>query len=76
MEERKRLRQQNIRDLAPARHGPGVARWALNMTALEHDFLVAANHELEQEDSRLQSIAWMRFIESRESDPFKVGTKV
>jgi hypothetical protein len=71
--QRNEIRQQQVRDLgAVNKGGPGAMRWALNMTAMEYDFLIAANPELEDP----KSPAWLRFIADDASKPFRIGTKV
>jgi hypothetical protein len=71
--QRNEIRQQSVRDLGVVnKGGPGAMRWALNMTELEYNFLVVANPELEDP----KSPAWMRFIRSDASKPFRIGTKV
>jgi len=70
---RNEIRQQQIRDLGQVnRGGAGAARWALNMTETEFNFLTAANPELADP----KSPDWMRFIKDDASKPFRVGTKV
>jgi len=72
-ERRKALRQQTLRDLGRVNAGgPGAMRLALNLTDLEHEYLIANNPQLADDDSG----EWLKFIRSSESDPFKVGTKV
>ena len=51
-------------------------RPALHLTDLEHAYLQRNNPELGQEDSRLRSAAWLKFITSHDSDPYKVQAHI
>ena len=68
---RAQVRRGVVRDL-----GHGTMRPALHLTDLEHAYLQRNNPELGQEDSRLRSAAWLKFITSHDSDPYKVQAHI
>ena len=56
--------------------GHGTMRPALHLTDKEQAYLVRMNPELGQEDARLRSAAWLQFIASSDSDPYKVQDRI
>jgi hypothetical protein len=67
VEYRQQIRRGEVRDLAV-----GTMRPALHLTTVEDLFLRGMNPELDQPDAQLRSKAWLQFIASSDSDPYKV----
>jgi hypothetical protein len=64
---RQQIRRGEVRDFAT-----GTMRPALHLTETEDLYLRKMNPELDQEDAQLRGRAWLAFIASSDSDPFKV----
>ena len=67
---------QELNKIAPLPDRPGIGRWALSIPFEDWLRLREKYPDLANKDAKIKSAAYMRFINSAESAPFKVRAKV
>lgn len=60
----------------PVADRPGFGRWALSVPLEDHAQLVRKYPELGSPDARIRSAAWLRFIKSPESAPYRMRDRI
>ena len=55
---------------------PGLGRWSLSVPFEDHAALVRKYPDLAAPDSRIRSAAWLKFMHSSESEPYRMRERL